>query len=364
MTEPTQPMSKNRRNAAIAMAALIVLAALVLRFETARHEITGEASSCSISRKFDCDAVQASGYGRILGVSLSAWAAAGHLILIAWLCAGRTRLAGALALFNLVLALFLVYVTLFVIGRFCLYCTGMQLGIVALAILILPPARRAAGKGRGGLALPGLLAALFLGLALAGDAYATQRSAYLRLFQPGQTVQERVDTAYAPILGNPESPVSVLMFLDFGCPHCQGCFHTAKELVKRYPDRVHFVVKHYPLDRCNDHERNMEIHPGACDAAWAAAAAERVGKGETALHYLFGQESFYPQVIEALGGEIGVEAQQWKRELAGERAKAIVRRDMDDGRRLKISGVPQSYVNGRHMQDTAQMKRTVERLCR
>jgi len=365
MTQPTQPMSRNRRNAAIAVAALVVLTALVLRFETARHEITGEASSCSISKKFDCDAVQASGYGRIAGVSLSVWAAAGHLILIGWLLAGRTLLAGMLALFNLILALALIYVTVFLIGSFCLYCTAMQLAIFVLAILILPPARRATTTTdrRGGLALPGLLAALFLGLALTGDAYATRRSAYLHLFQPGETVQERVDIAYAPILGDPETPISVLMFLDFGCQHCQGCFQTAKELVKKHPGCVHFVVKHYPLDRCNDHEQNKEFHPGACDAAWAAAAAGRVGQGPAALHYLFGQDSFYPQVLETLGERIGVSAQQWRRDHAGERAKVIVRRDMDDGQRLKIPGVPRSYVEGRSMQDTAQMMRTVEKLC-
>ncbi len=127
-------MSKARRNAALAVAGLVVLLALILRWETAEHEITGEASRCAISQAVDCDKVQASSYSKVLGVPLAIWAAVGHLILIGWLLAGRIVLAGILAAFNLLLALFLAYVSFFKIGAVCLFCSGMQLGILVLAM--------------------------------------------------------------------------------------------------------------------------------------------------------------------------------------------------------------------------------------
>ena len=110
------PISNARRNATVAVAGIVVLLALVLRWESAGHEITGEASRCALSEAVDCDKVQASSYAKVLGVPLSVWAAVGHLILIGLVLTGRLVLAGMLVVLNLLLALFLAYVSFFRIG--------------------------------------------------------------------------------------------------------------------------------------------------------------------------------------------------------------------------------------------------------
>ena len=106
--------------------------------------------ACRLSAKFDCDAVQASSYAKVFDVPLSVWGAAGNLILLVWLVASRRAgtllvAAGALAAFNLLASLYTMYVSWFELETFCLYCSGMQLGSILLAVLVVPPALRTLG---------------------------------------------------------------------------------------------------------------------------------------------------------------------------------------------------------------------------
>jgi uncharacterized membrane protein len=322
----------------------VVLLALVLRWESAQHTITRLASRCAISEAIDCDKVQASSYASVLGVSLAVWAAVGHLILIGWLLAGRLVLAGVLAVFNLLLALFLAYVSFVEIGAVCLYCSGMQLGILALAILVVPMARKAKP---GGLALPALLAGLFVFLGFTGEAYARERSNLLRETHLPDVGQLRMDVVGSPILGNPTTPNSALLFLDFGCPVCKACYAKAAGLVRRFPQRIHFIIKHYPLDgTCNKYEPG-EFHRGACNAASTSSAAAffGLGHGSRAVHELMQMSpDFLPVALDRLG-KVTLRAKDWNWKSAP--AIRTVLRDIEDGRALKISSVPQGFLNGR-----------------
>jgi len=345
-------MSKTRSNAAMAVAGLLVLLALALRWESAQHTITGLKSRCAVSETIDCDKVQASEYASLLGAPLSMWGVAGGLILLSWLYGARRgnktllAAAGALSAFSVLLALYLVYVSAFRLGAVCLYCIGMQLCIVALAVLIVPRARRIQVEARGAV-LAGTLAAIFITLAFAGEAYAGRRAEFLRLYRQDGSAKLRLDLADSPVLGNPSSVHSGVLFLDFGCPYCRNCFHQARQLVADFPEEIHFWIKHYPLDReCNTHE-SATAHPGACLAAHAATASTLRGAGPDSLLYLFNQTDFFPQILDRLGEKLGYEKKAWRELQRSERVRGVVQRDILEGVQLNITGVPVAYIDGR-----------------
>ena len=213
--------------------------------------------------------------------------------------------------------------------------------MVVLAILLIPGARRAAPSP--GWILPALLAALFVALGFSGEAYASRRSELLRHYKISSVPQHRVEVSNTAILGNPDTPHSGLLFLDFGCPVCLGCYHKARQLVARRPDQIHFIVKHYPLDVCNKYDKGD--HRGACFAAAAATAAASLGReqGAYAVDYLFRQNSYFPQVLEKLGKQL--KAKDWK--WNDKRVWDIVMRDIEDAHALKVSGVPVGFLDGR-----------------
>jgi uncharacterized membrane protein len=364
MRQGEPDLTRQRTTAVVVVALLAVLLGLVLRWETAGHQISGIASSCTLSPRIDCDKVQASRYSDVLGVPLSLWGAGGNLVLLAWVLASRRLgesgrgLLGAAALlaaFGLLVSLYLLYVSLFEIGAVCLYCSGIQLCSLVLAILLVPAAVRAGRprlEGRAaGVAV--LLALLFLVLTILGDAHADRIVDLKSLARQEGTVQMRLDISGAAAIGEREAEHTVIMFLDFGCPVCKDCYGYAKDRVDREPGNWRFIFKHFPLDRTCNREADSTTHPGACDAANAAAAATGRGRPRQAFDFLFAQDAFFPQVLDKLAKKIGLaDLDAWRRLRASDRAKDLVARDVAEGKELRLDRVPIAYLDGRPIDPT------------
>ncbi|MHC4134128.1 MAG: vitamin K epoxide reductase family protein [Planctomycetota bacterium] len=349
-------MSPARFNVALVCAALTALLALVLRWETALHEISGRVSSCSISETVDCDRVQASAYARVFGVSLSAWGLAGSLILVGWLLAARRAgstllaAAGALAAVNLLAAGYTAYVSWFVLDAVCPYCIGMQITILGAAIALLPPAWRArAGWRLEPALLGGLLALVVLAVAAAGDAYASSRAELLRLHTRPTGNLQRIDISDALRLGNCDARLKVVVFFDFGCPRCADCYRKAVELTRAHPNDVVFYFKHWPLDRDCNLTLARTVHTAACRAAVAGQAAHSRGLDSEALAYLFARDAFTWPVIERFAEDHGFERKEFRKLLDSHEIGHLVARDIAEGNALRLDGVPAAWVNGRRI---------------
>lgn len=366
-------MSPARYRMALAVALATALVALILRYESARHEATGRASSCHIgeSGKFDCDAVQTSAYAKVMGVSLATWGALGAGTLFLWLLASRRQpsllvAAGAGAALSVCVVAYTAVVSWGVLGKICLYCTAMQAGFLAFAALVVPPAWRArASLPRSPLLMGGTIAGVLLALALSGEAYAAERARLERMFGTTAGKGLRLDISDTLVLGDPATRVSVVLFLDFGCPACRECSRKAAELVKKYPGCVHFRLKHYPLDReCNDKLPRTD-HTFACAAAVAGQAAQSLGLDARALEVIFDRQGdgFGRLFIAAIGDELGVPRAKWDALLASPAVRALVARDVAEGNALELPHVPVAYVNGRPV-DAQRLPEAVARLCR
>ncbi len=347
---------RNRLRIAAGVAAAGLLLSVVLRWESARHAITGEASRCAISAAFDCDKVAASDYSRALGLPLSTWGAAYFLLLLLLLLDGRgSGGSRVLAALGLPVAAFLAYVSWFEIGSLCLYCTGMQLCIVAVFALLWGTPWRA-GDPRGG-----LTALVVAALALLGERAVQSRVDLLALDAQPEHGALRLDVSDALVLGDLSTPVSVVIFFDFGCDHCKRCYGKAAELVRRYPSGVHVMLKHWPLDRECNREISKTVHPGACLAARAGTAAARLGKSAEALTYLTGFREFLPPAIDELGRQLGIGREAWDALVEGADTRAVLERDVRDGHRMKFGAVPRVFING-HYVDSDRLVQRVERL--
>lgn len=365
-------MSPARYRAALAVALATALVALLLRYESARHEATGKASSCHIgeSGKFDCDAVQTSAYAKVMGVSLATWGALGALTLFLWVLASRREplllvAAGAAAAASVCVVVYTAVVSWGLLGKICLYCSAMQAGFLAFAVLVVPPAWKArASLPRRPLLLGGTIAGILLALALSGEAYATEHARLQRMFVGAGGKGLRLDVSDTLVLGDPTTRISVVLFFDFGCPACRAFEKEAAELVKKYPDSVHFRLKHYPLDRDCNQKLPEVLHPAACRAAVAGQAAQGLGLDAQAVPLIFGHQDdgFGPLVLRRIGEELGVPEAKWAQALASPEAKALVERDIAEGNALGLKQVPVAYVNGRPV-DTARIAQTIAKLC-
>jgi protein-disulfide isomerase len=75
--------------------------------------------------------------------------------------------------------------------------------------------------------------------------------------------------SYNTTLGNMESNVKIVYFVDYQCPACKGNNPTMQSIKKDYATKVGFIYKHFPLE---------SRHPYAKNAAKAVQAAGIQGK--------------------------------------------------------------------------------------
>jgi protein-disulfide isomerase len=70
-------------------------------------------------------------------------------------------------------------------------------------------------------------------------------------------------------LGSEHARVTLVEYGDFECPSCKVAAATPKLLLERFPNKIRFIFRHFPL---------QEAHPHALGAAEAAEAAAAQGK--------------------------------------------------------------------------------------
>src|ERR1700721_2177662 len=71
------------------------------------------------------------------------------------------------------------------------------------------------------------------------------------------------------MLGSEHARVTIVEYGDFECPSCKVAAATPKLLLERFPNRIRFIFRHFPL---------QEAHPHALLAAEASEAAAAQGK--------------------------------------------------------------------------------------
>ena len=149
-----------------------------------------------------------------------------------------------------------------------------------------------------------------------------------------------IDIEGRPVYGEPNAPVTVVVFADFECGHCKREAPVLRSTIEQFRGRAKLVYKHYPLP----------FHKRAKIAAVAAEAAHDEGKFWKMHDLVFAnQEKLSDADLEAYAQQLGLDMGKFKAAMADKDHVARVEKDQKDGSKLGISGTPTVYVNGRHM---------------
>lgn len=173
----------------------------------------------------------------------------------------------------------------------------------------------------------------------------------MAMFLAGQQHEIPISDADSQ-LGPADALVQMVIFNDLQCPGCRQLAKTIPGLVTEFGDTLHVVFKHFPLDSvCNSLLRE-ELHPRACQAAWAGEAARAQGKfwdyHEALIHQRSGAKKSLKSVVESLR----LDVVQFEADRHGESARTKVLEDVALGIRLGVDGTPAVFINGRRVYDT------------
>lgn len=155
----------------------------------------------------------------------------------------------------------------------------------------------------------------------------------------GQTLARPVDPARDHMFGDPDAPYTIVEYGDFQCGFCLKASGSIQEVHRELGDQLRYVWRHAPL---------TEYHPNALAGAEASEAAARQGRFFEFERGLFDdQENQRPSDIIRLATRLGLDVEQFERDLTHPEVAARVRDDMLDAEAMGITAVPTLFINGR-----------------
>jgi protein-disulfide isomerase len=154
------------------------------------------------------------------------------------------------------------------------------------------------------------------------------------------TVLELSNPENAPVLGDPNAPVTIVEFSDFQCPFCARFYtDTYPSIKSQYVDtgKANIVYRHLPLP----------FHPEAQPAAEASMCAAEQGK-----FWEFHDKIFQNQAImsaanyKAWAAELGLNTGQFNSCVDSREYQDYVEADYAAASAAGVSGTPSFVING------------------
>jgi protein-disulfide isomerase len=142
----------------------------------------------------------------------------------------------------------------------------------------------------------------------------------------------------APSLGNPDAPITLVIFSDFDDPEGGRAAPVATAIKNLYADRVRLVFRQFPL----------ATHANGHLAAEASLAAQAQGKFWALYDVMFGNPQDHGRsALERYAKAAGLDMKAFRRALDEKTFAADVDADLELGRKLGIGAVPAMFANGK-----------------
>lgn len=138
--------------------------------------------------------------------------------------------------------------------------------------------------------------------------------------------------------GDVNAAVTIVEFTDFQCSACGGMYPIVEDVLKSYGNRVHFVMRNFPL---------TTVHPNAFNAAQAAEAAKAQGRFWEYIDLLFkNQTTLDVDSLKKYATQVGLDRKRFDAEFDSGKYEPIVRKDIEEGEGYGIDSTPTFYING------------------
>ncbi|MCB0358491.1 MAG: thioredoxin domain-containing protein [Bdellovibrionales bacterium] len=146
-----------------------------------------------------------------------------------------------------------------------------------------------------------------------------------------------------PYLGSKDAPLILMGFLSYGCQTCRRFVReTLPELKAKYihEEKLQFILRDFPLPS----------EAGATDLAAAAHCAGEQGKYWEAFDVLFAGDGSEDARVREVAAIAGVDEKRLRQCLQTGRYSKEIGRDIAEGKRLGVQGLP-AFVVGKRLSD-------------
>jgi protein-disulfide isomerase/uncharacterized membrane protein/rhodanese-related sulfurtransferase len=312
-----------------------------------------------------CDAVRASVYSSLWGVSMPVFGVFGYGLLAIFIVAeslfpGRLARWARYALLGMtglgfLFSLYLEYLQAFAIHAYCAWCVTSGFVMTALFALAVVNVIRAGPEPDPAMQLvrvrslfavsvAGLLAGLpafYLLVRHSELAPQTHHAAPADLAQ-------RLARPGSHTTGNPQARLTVVEFGDFECPVCGRGEAAARVIRTQYADQVRFIFRQFPLER---------IHPLAEKAAEASECAAEQGKFWEMVEKIYSRQSdLSAEGLKRDAAEVGLNQSRFNECLTGGAMASRVHADIEDARALGVRATPTFFIGEQRVEGVLSVK--------
>lgn len=153
-------------------------------------------------------------------------------------------------------------------------------------------------------------------------------------------------------LGPSDAPVQLVVFSDFQCPGCKEFAQQVPNLLERFEGKLQIIFKHFPLGTACNSYLETDLHPKACEAAWAAEAAHQQGKFWAFHDALYASDMSYDQnTVNLITEELRLDIKRFEADKSLEATKTKVKSDVEQAIRLGVFYTPAIFLDGRYVLD-------------
>ena len=155
--------------------------------------------------------------------------------------------------------------------------------------------------------------------------------------------------------GPKDAKVTLVEFSDFQCPYSKRVGPLVKDLLDTFPNDLKHVYKHFPLG----------FHKRAEPAARASIAAGIQGKFWEMQNILYeNTKNLEDKDLKKYAEKIGLNVEQFEKDYQSEKVAKLVKNDMAEARRVKVTGTPTLFINGKRVKQRQPeaMKKVIEGL--
>ena len=158
----------------------------------------------------------------------------------------------------------------------------------------------------------------------------------------------KINTEGAPVTGNPDAKVKIVVFSDFQCPSCRLLASNMKTIMLENKNNISYTFLNYPLDSSINKNVKHELHKYAGISALAGVCAAQHGK-----FWEFHDELFENQT--RLGREfliettvkLGMDKNEFISCMDSEETRQKVISNIETAKEINVSSTPSLFINGR-----------------
>ena len=159
--------------------------------------------------------------------------------------------------------------------------------------------------------------------------------------------------------GNSRAAVQIVEYIDLQCPACANGAVILRDLMGRFPDKIHIQIKYFPL---------VTVHAHSIRSAVFTDCAALQGKFWPFYDRLMDRQGLWSKLPVAdpefynIATEVGLDRQTLETCVADPKIPERIYKDKEAGSSLGIQSTPTYFINGKMVVGTKLLQEELNRL--